>query len=349
MSSTKKRPTRVVDMAELMSAQGVEPLVLSQVSGPGLPRKVRVLPLEEVVFGRDEDCQLILDDDPVSRKHAKVLYQDYQPELLDLGSTNGTYLNGKKIHRAYLKQGDQIQVGASIFDVLIGKENLDSGPASDTPATQKRLRSLISKNKGNTEWSPAQSSAISGRLSEIHLSSLLQIIESDRRTGTLVILQGGMEGKLHIHQGEIRHATLGRSSGVKALYRLMALEDGLFEFFIPGRSPEHHTVEGDLQRHILEAVRQKDEFAIYRKQLPSLDTCLVFNPETLIAPSKVPATAFEVIAAVSRHKTIGEVIEYCPLPDVEACRILLVLLKHRIVLAESKDSQSKPSTEANPA
>ena len=326
-------------MAKLMSSQGVEPLALLQLAGPGQPRRIRVLPLAEVTLGRDEDCEIILDDEPVSHMHAKVAYQDYQPELLDLGSTNGTFLNNKKIHRAFLKQGDQIQVGASIFEVLIGKENVDSSPDSKGPANEKNVRSLIGKLKGNTQWSPSQSSAISGRLSEIQMSSLLQIIESDRRTGTLVILQGGQEGKLHIHQGVIRHATLGRAWGVKALYRLMALEDGLFEFFVPGRSPQYDTVEGDLQRHLLEAVRQKDEFSIYRKQFPSMETRLVFNPDMLISPSKVPVTAFDVMASVSQHSTVGEVIDSCDLPDVEICRILLLLLKHRIILVQSNTKQ----------
>ena len=120
------------------------------------------------------------------------------------------------------------------------------------------------------------------------------------------------------------------------MYRLICIQDGVFEFFIPGRSPEYHTIEGDLHRHILEGVRQKDEFAVYKKQLPLPETRLVFNPNMLIAPSKAPADAFEVMTAIRRHNTIEEIIENCRIPDVEACRILLVLLKHRIVLVESK-------------
>jgi pSer/pThr/pTyr-binding forkhead associated (FHA) protein len=324
-------------MAKLMSSQGVEPLVLFQVAGPGRPRKVRVLPLEDVVLGRDDDCQIILDDDPVSREHAKVVYQDYEPELLDLGSTNGTFLNGKRVHRAHLKQGDRIQVGASVFEVLIGNENWDSGPDSETPADKHRLQSLIGKMKAASPT--GQSSALSGRLSEINLTSLLQVIDSDQATGTLVILQGGQEGKLHIHRGEVRHATLGRAWGVKALYRLMSLQDGVFEFFIPGRSPEYHTIDGDLHRHILEAVRQKDEFAVYKKHLPLPEARLVFNPNMLISPSKVPPEAFEVMTAIRQHNTVEGIIEACRIPDVEACRILLVLLKHRIILVEPQGAQ----------
>lgn len=90
MVSRKNRPTELVDMGKLMSGAGVDPLLLCQIEGPGPPRKVRVLPLEEAVIGRDDDCEILLDEGPVSRTHAKVDYQDYQPELYDLGSTNGT-------------------------------------------------------------------------------------------------------------------------------------------------------------------------------------------------------------------------------------------------------------------
>jgi pSer/pThr/pTyr-binding forkhead associated (FHA) protein len=329
-------------MAKLMSSQGVEPLVLSQVAGPGGPRKVRVLPLEDAVLGRDDNCQITLDDEPVSREHAKVIYQDYAPELLDLGSTNGTFLNGKRVHRAHLKPGDRIQVGASIFEVSIGNENWESGTDSQTPADKGQLQSFIGKMKGATASPTGQSTALSGRLSEINLTSLLQVIDSDQATGTLVILQGGQEGKLHIHRGEVRHATFGRAWGVKALYRLMSLQDGVFEFFIPGRSPEYHTIEGDLHLHILEAVRQKDEFAVYQKQLPLPETRLAFNPNMLISPTKVPPEAFEVMTAIRQHSTIEGIIEACRIPDVEACRILLVLMKHKIVLVESQEAAETP-------
>jgi pSer/pThr/pTyr-binding forkhead associated (FHA) protein len=325
-------------MAKLMSAQGVEPLILTQVAGPGQPRKVRVLPLEEILLGRDDDCHIVLDEDPMSRHHAKVLYLDYQPEILDLGSTNGTYLNGKKVNRAFLKHGDQIQVGSSIFEALLGKEQARAQPGPEGRDEAKRVQSLLSQMKGKAT-SPQQASAISGRLAEITLSSLLQIIESDRATGTLVIRRAGREGKLHIHQGVIRHATLGRARGPKALYRIMALKEGQFDFYIPGRSPEYDNVEGNLQHHLLEAARQKDELEVYRRRLPPLNSILVFHADKVIPPSKVPATVFEVMASVSQYHSVGRIVEHCRLPDVEVCRILLLLLKHQILLVKAKDAE----------
>ena len=328
----RKRPTELVDMAKLMSFQGAEPLVLHQISGPGRPRKIRLLPLEEAVFGRDDDCQVILDEEPVSRRHARILFADLKPQVLDLGSTNGTYLNGKHVHRALLKDGDQIQIGGSVFRVAMGKEGPEYEPLSE--ASVKHVQSLIQKSKGQTSTHPGQSSAFSGNLSEIRLPSLLQVLDSDRATGTLVIRHAGREGKLHIHQGVICHSTLGRARGVKALYRLMVLEAGSFEFFIPGRSPEYETVEGDLPKHLLEAMRQKDEFGVYHKQLPQGEVGLVLNAGMSINPGRVPAVVYEVMAAILYYKTVDRILEFCQLPDFEICRVLLALLKHKLVTVE---------------
>ena len=311
-----------------MSLSGVQPISLSQITGPGSPRKFRVLPFDDVVLGRDEDCAIVLDEEPVSRKHAKVVYHGSQPELLDLGSTNGTFLNGKRVHRAFLTNSSRVQVGSSNFVVEAATDVTIEAPTSVTP---NGLASLLQKSRNrSTPW-PQQASAISGRLSELRLPSLLQMIESDRATGTLVILHGGREGKLHIHQGVVRHASLDRASGLKALYRLMALDEGRFDFYIPGRNPGFDTVADDMQRHLLEAMRQKDELSVYRKRLPSSEVRLTFNIDKVIAVHKVPAPYFEVMAAVRRHQTAELVIEHCPIPDFEVCHILLVLLQHEVV------------------
>ena len=66
---------------------------------------------EVMTIGRDSDADVTLDDSSVSRRHATLSQVNSQFFIEDLGSTNGTYLNKKRISIHVLKNGDLIQVG----------------------------------------------------------------------------------------------------------------------------------------------------------------------------------------------------------------------------------------------
>lgn len=65
------------------------------------------------ILGRGADCSAILDDSTVSKHHCRVGF-DARPWLEDLDSTNGTYLNGRRISgSAWLRRGDRIALGTA--------------------------------------------------------------------------------------------------------------------------------------------------------------------------------------------------------------------------------------------
>jgi pSer/pThr/pTyr-binding forkhead associated (FHA) protein len=73
---------------------------------------------EELTIGRAAGCQITLDDTYVSQLHARVFLRDGSYYVEDLGSTNGTYLNRKKVSGPLLaKPGDQLQVGSVVLEV----------------------------------------------------------------------------------------------------------------------------------------------------------------------------------------------------------------------------------------
>lgn len=86
---------------------------LTVVSG-GTVGKVHALPLGKVtVIGRGADTDLPIGDARVSRRHAKITTDTKGTSLLeDLGSSNGTFLNGSRIQRHKLKEGDHFQLGS---------------------------------------------------------------------------------------------------------------------------------------------------------------------------------------------------------------------------------------------
>jgi hypothetical protein len=66
------------------------------------------------VIGRSRDCDVVLDDGNVSRRHAEILPTDGGWSIHDLGSTNGTAVNGRRIRNAVaLSGGDRIEIGTT--------------------------------------------------------------------------------------------------------------------------------------------------------------------------------------------------------------------------------------------
>lgn len=69
---------------------------------------------QPIVIGRSSQCDITIHDDRSSRKHCRI-EKDEAYTLQDLGSYNGTYVNGKKIHRHVLEPEDQITIGKTVF------------------------------------------------------------------------------------------------------------------------------------------------------------------------------------------------------------------------------------------
>ena len=73
---------------------------------------------DELTVGRAAGCQITLDDTYASQVHARVFMRDDQLYVEDLGSTNGTYLNRRKVSAPMVvSHGDQIQIGSTIMEV----------------------------------------------------------------------------------------------------------------------------------------------------------------------------------------------------------------------------------------
>lgn len=75
---------------------------------------------EALTIGRSRDNSIVLDDMLVSRQHVRITADSDGLVLEDLGSRNGTYVNGRRVERTHLSEGDRIGIGAATFEVRDG-------------------------------------------------------------------------------------------------------------------------------------------------------------------------------------------------------------------------------------
>ena len=97
------------------------------------------------LFGRDEDCDARLDHKSVSKLHCVVVKTDGLLLLRDLGSTNGTRVNGQRVRRAALLPNDTVAIASVKFVVKFGAE-LDKEDAADTPNGKKKDAHQLRRN-----------------------------------------------------------------------------------------------------------------------------------------------------------------------------------------------------------
>jgi pSer/pThr/pTyr-binding forkhead associated (FHA) protein len=70
---------------------------------------------EGIVAGRHPEADIFLDDVTVSRKHALFQFNAGAFDLTDIGSLNGTYVNGDRVDHVTLKNGDEVRIGKFVF------------------------------------------------------------------------------------------------------------------------------------------------------------------------------------------------------------------------------------------
>ncbi len=125
-------------------------LVMSRSDGT---RRTFPLRKDRIVVGRTSSCDLRIPLSSVSRQHCELNKDDHQVRLRDLGSSNGTFCNDKRIQEVVLEPGDKITVGTVLFQVVInGQPNLmpepvvrSASPVSKSGRTGVAMKSPVNK------------------------------------------------------------------------------------------------------------------------------------------------------------------------------------------------------------
>lgn len=85
--------------------------------GDDMGRRIPLSP-EPLTIGRASNCEVQIDHDSASRRHARITQRETHFHIEDLGSTNGTYVNDEPVDATTLRDGDQVKVGRTIFKFI---------------------------------------------------------------------------------------------------------------------------------------------------------------------------------------------------------------------------------------
>jgi len=285
-------------------------------------------PNREIIIGRSSDLDMVLVEDMVSRKHAKITTDENVVSIQDLGSTNGTFVNGEKVRKAELKDGDRILIGTSIIKIVF----VDGEQTSHLTETEARSKMAVAANKR----SASAPKSMAGSIEEIPLPDLLQLLSTSKKSGVLVVHSDRHVGKTFFRKGQIYFASIENQFNIgprKALTRMLSWTQGQFELEPPDEAAVLEEMDDSTEGLLIEGMRQLDEYRVHAEKLPDLSV-----PIGLARPLKgklrdLSPDELDVFQAALEVKTVAAVFDQSPLTDLLIAEKLVALFEKGYLVA----------------
>ncbi len=314
--------------------------VLRFISGKYQGGEFPVVADKEIIVGRSSELDMVLVEDMVSRKHAKIQLQADGIWIEDLASTNGTFVNGEKIKRAKLKEGDRVLIGTSILKV-IASDGVAAAPANE-PLAPKPEAEVPSERTGFHQAplppGPGQTRTMAGSIEEIPLPDLLQLFGTSKKTGVLTVRSDSDVGRIYLRKGTIYFAQINDLADVppmKSTFRLLTWAKGFFEFDtgdVPGF--EGQEIDLGVQELLMEGLRQLDEFAVLKDKLPEMHAKLVIPSPLVPHLHDLTPKELDAFQLVLNWGHLETVLNKSTTTDLDTGEALVKLLKGGWIVRE---------------
>lgn len=209
-----------------------------------------IKPNTQYTVGRERSNSIVLVNDLVSRYHSTfIVDNDGITFVEDRGSRNGTLLNGVRIReRAKLKLDDKVTVGS--YNIFY--KNLNTTQAEQMPPGLADGTTLALGALGGPD-------GMVGSLAHMTMTELFTTLEYNAKTGLLSISHASDEGHVHFRDGNIIQASFKGLANLDAVYALLGLKEGVFEFVSKDLDGMSNELPLTTQQILLEYARNLDE------------------------------------------------------------------------------------------
>ncbi|MBK6922694.1 MAG: DUF4388 domain-containing protein [Deltaproteobacteria bacterium] len=278
-----------------------------------------------VIAGRSTEADLVLSDDAVSRKHARFHGARGRIWVRDLGSRNGTLVNGERVLQHCLREGDRIAIGSSLAKV----ELKDVAEVAQRRAGEQRRR----------RPNDVAGRSMTGSIEDIPLMDVLQWLATSRKTGCLKVrdVGRGRVGALHLREGRVYYADIVGNRLLhpeKALLRMLNWDRGMFELENTPIDNPPLEINQSLEHMLMEAARQQDELANLGKKasLPVYGQTVTVVKPSPVRWNKLSAAELDLVQDVLEAGGWWEVMDSSTVDDITLMK-QLVGLRNKGVLS----------------
>ncbi len=283
----------------------------------------------QVIIGRSSGVDVVIVEDMVSRQHARLAFDDRgQLFIEDMGSTNGSFVNGERVTRANVREGDRILIGTSILKVMTVEDravdkrtmpisDLTLAPP-DEPLGGERTRTTSIKS-------------MEGLLSEVPLVDIMQMFSTGQKTGLLSLKLPTTAGAIYMRQGLIVFATIEGHPDMdprKAINRMLDWNEGHFEMGAYRDPPAgKEELNDSTQMLIMEGMRQIDEQKLLVDSLGLQGAMLRVNFPLANPLKDLGSEELDLFQLLMQETAYEELLDKVHHEDLKTTRMVETLLK----------------------
>ncbi|MCA9649115.1 MAG: DUF4388 domain-containing protein [Myxococcales bacterium] len=274
------------------------------------------------IAGRSSEVDLILADDAVSRKHARFYPARGRIWVRDLGSRNGTIVNGQSVERHCLREGDRIAIGSSLARVVRAEPEALSGKRAGEAHRQAEMSNR----------------SMAGSIEDIPLMDVLQWLATSRKTGTLKVRDPDADrvGSLHLRTGQVFYAAITGAEELKpakALLRMLNWKRGSFELDNATLEEAPEEIDMSLEHMLMEAARQEDELAnlAQKTPLPKPRARVAVVKPSPLRWKELAEAELELVQDMVEMGSWWRVLDRSTIDDLTLSRTLVALKKKGVI------------------
>lgn len=221
---------------------------------------------------------------------------------------------------------DRYGVSDRMRGLSIGAEDYITKPFDVRDLIQRLDEVFLKRREVRSEPVREAEASLMGKVQQFPLPDVLQNINRNGSTGILEVKRGTRTGRIHIRKGEVINSTLGAHSGKKAFNRLIAWEEGIFEFREEDPGEEILLQESTI-RLILDGLKQQDEIRRLQESLPPGDAQIALvgvTPEDVAAG--YPPAILSLFDLIRKHGVLRAVVDASPLDDLKIYQAVALLI-----------------------
>lgn len=295
-------------------------------------------PLEEgheYFIGRSSEADMVLVEDMVSRQHARISVREGAVHLEDLGSTNGSFVNGERVSNRVLASGDRILFGTSIIKLIQSSADAASGsPSTSTAEFQDEPEPSARKTMTMPPAGQTVAGAMSGLLQEVSLPDLLQLFSTSRKSGVLRLHDEPNHAAVYLREGRVVFAEIDGLTDLppdKAAFRVMTWTRGMFVLEPPSDRVFETELEMSTEALMMEAMRLMDEMENLKHKMPEMDAVLALKEPVEPPLRSLTPELLDTLQLVLNHRKVAEILDASLGTDLETLQDIEYLLKNGYV------------------